>query len=263
MVDFAQSLGVSRMPDRAAGTGTLTRPVKAETRPGPGSTSGSAETRPRRVRGRAVSLWFAGVGAVAYCSWPLAFLVNRSLAGSALASSFESRSEPFAWLFILLDCVAGLCIAVVCARELRPRVGGALAVVLLAYAAFGAATAVDAVVPLDCGSVSAQACAGQLWPITPDDVLTGTAVFALFVAAVTVLAQAVRRAREVPSRVPVIMMLILAGWSVSGLVVLAANTSGSLAAVCQYAFLTLTAILSFLVARGATGAIGATRFTDA
>lgn len=203
------------------------------------------------------TLWIAVAGALAYTSWPLAFIVNPPLAGSALASSFEARDQPFAWLFILLDCVAGLCAAIVCARGLRVdrrslQAGGALVVAFLAYALFGTATAVDAVVPLDCGSASAQECASRLWPLTPDDLLTGTAVFGLFVAALAVLVHALRRPAAVPRRMPATIVLTLAVWGALGSVVLVWSSSAVLAAVCQYAFLTLTGVLAFLVPFAAT-----------
>jgi hypothetical protein len=208
---------------------------------------------PRRSRS---TLWIACVGALAYNSWPLAFLVNPSLAGSALASSFEARSEPFSWLFILLDCIAGLCIGIVCVRELRPRRGLrphiVLVLALLGYGVFGLATAVDAVVPLNCGSASAQACASQLWPLTPDDMLTGIAVVALFVAVVAVVLELNRRPVALPSSVLVIIGAALVGWGGLGFTILVSNTSSTLAAACQYAFLTITSVLVFVVPLGAT-----------
>lgn len=204
---------------------------------------------PERSR---TTLWIAGAGALAYSSWPLAFLVNPSLAGSALASSFEGRSQPFSWLFILLDCVAGLCTASVCIRELRPhpsfpRPGKMIVLALLGYGVFGVATAVDAVVPLDCGSTSVQACASQIWPLTPDDFLTGTAVLALFVAAVAVIVATARRPLAFPSFVPVVITVTVIAWGGLGLSVLMPITSDTAAAVCQYAFLTLTSVLTFVV----------------
>jgi hypothetical protein len=118
---------------------------------------------------RPSTTWLACAGALAYCSWPLAFLVNPSLAGDGLASSFEAPSQPFSWLFILLDCIAGLCITIVGIRELRPHHGllrqrRAFALVVLSYAAFGLATAADALVPLRCGSRSVQAAQARSGP---------------------------------------------------------------------------------------------------
>jgi hypothetical protein len=212
-----------------------------------------------RRRGR-TTLWIAILGALAYNSWPLAFIVNPSLAGSALASSFEGHSEPFSWLFIVLDCVAGACTAAVCFRELRPRrgyawPGGVLALALLAYGMFGMATAVDAVVPLNCGSASAQTCASQLWPLTPDDILTGTALFGLFVATVTIIVQMMRRPVAFPLTLPLTTTVTLIGWSVLGVIVLMWSTSATMAAVSQYAFLTLTSVLALIVPLGATAAL--------
>ena len=149
-------------------------------------------------------MWFACAGALAYCSWPLAFLVNPSLAGNGLASSFEAPSQPFSWLFILLDCIAGLCITVVCIRELRAHRGflrqsRAFSFALLGYATFGLATVTDAVVPLRCGSGSVQVCASQIWPLTPDDVLTGVAMAALCLAATTLAVDMTKRSPALPS----------------------------------------------------------------
>jgi len=210
---------------------------------------------PSRVRRGRSTLWIACAGALAYNSWPLAFLVNRPLAGDALASSLEARSEPFAWLFILLDCVAGLCVAVVCGRVLRSRRSSrpsrALVFALLAYGVFGMVTGVNAVVPLTCGSTSAQACASQLWPPTADDVLTGTAVLALFAATATLVAQmAGRRATAFGLHVPVGIALALLCWSALGFMVLVGIGSTTVAASCQYAFLTLTSVLTCIVPLG-------------
>jgi hypothetical protein len=146
---------------------------------------------------------------------------------------------------------------IVCVRELRPRQGRlrphiVLVLALLGYGVFGLATAVDAVVPLNCGSVSAQACASQLWPLTPDDLLTGIAVLGLFVAAVAVALEMYRRPAALPLSVLVILGAALFGWGALGLVILFWNTSATLAAVCQYAFITITSVLAFIVPLGAT-----------
>ena len=202
-----------------------------------------------------LTLCIAVVGALAYSSWPLGFLVNPSLAGTALASGFEARSQPFSWLFILLDCAAGLCTVIVFVRLLLPRPGRrppgkALVVALLGYAAFGVTSAVDAVVPLSCGGSSAQACAAQLWPITPDDLLTGIAVLGLFVAAAVLVVRMVRG--RLPLLMPATVAFTVAGWSALGLVVLVGSISPAGTATAQYAFLTLTSLLTILVASEAT-----------
>ena len=208
---------------------------------------------PRR---RAPSVWLACVGAMAYCSWPFAFLVNPSLAGNGLASSFEAPGQPFSWLFILLDCIAGLCIAIVCIRELRPHHGllrqrRGIALVLLGYATFGLATAVNALVPLRCGSRSVQACASQVWPLTPDDLLTGAAMVSLCLAAITLAVHMTKESRAVQSAVPATVTVTLIGWTVLGLAVVLGSASVPMAADSQYAFLTLTSVLAFVVPLGA------------
>jgi len=197
------------------------------------------------------TLWIAAAGAVAYGSWPLGFLVNPSLAGTALASSFEGRSQPFSWLFILLDCFAGLCTGIVSARLLRTRhssrsPGKVLILALAGYATFGVATAVDAIVPLRCGTSSAQACAAQMWPLTPDDLLTAIAVLGLFVAVLAMLVACLFRTPFL-GLVPATVVITVAGWGSVGVAVLAGSTFSPSAAAAQYAFLTLTSLLMLIV----------------
>jgi len=200
--------------------------------------------------GNRLALAIAVTGAFAYCSWPLAFIVNPSLAGGALASSFESRNQPFSWLFILLDCITGLCTVIVFLHFLRLRRNKraptpALVFALLGYAAFGVMTAVDAVIPLNCGASSAKACAAQLWPITPDDLLTGIAILALFVSLAIVARQMIRT--RLHSVVPGVIGTTAVGWSVLGLIVLIANTTSSTAAFAEYGFITLASLLAVVI----------------
>lgn len=211
-----------------------------------------SQTRRRRPS----TIWLAFAGALAYCSWPLAFLVNPSLAGNGLASSFEAPGQRFSWLFILLDCIAGSCIVVVCIRAVRShhrllKQRRALAFVLLGYATFGLATAVDALVPLRCGSRSVQACASQVWPLTPDDLLTAAAMASLCLAAVTLAVHMMRRVPAVQCAVPATVAVTLIGWFALGLVVVLDSPSVTVAADSQYAFLTLTSVLALVVPLGA------------
>ena len=57
---------------------------------------------------RGIAVLLVGlVAALAYCSWPVGYLVNPSLAAGALASELDARGQPYSWLFILLDCATG------------------------------------------------------------------------------------------------------------------------------------------------------------
>ncbi len=185
--------------------------------------------------------------------WPSSSIRRLPVMGWRAVSK---RRQPFNWLFVLLDCTAGLCIAIVSVRELRPHAGfvrrnRALAAALFGYATFGLATAIDAVVPLRCGSRSAQACASQVWPLTPDDVLTGVAMVALCLAATTLAVYMTRRSPALQSAVPSAIAITLIGWSALGLAVIFGGASATATAACQYAFLTLTGVLAFVVPLGA------------
>ena len=239
---------LTEVSNRAGGESSVdsrsgSSPVESDSRAGPNPSGLSSED--------GSTLYIAIVGAVAYCSWPLGFLVNPSLAGTALASGFEGRSQPFSWLFIFLDCFAGLCTVIVAVRIIHSRhdsrlPGRSLVLALFGYAVFGVATAVDAVVPLSCGASSAQACAAQLWPLTPDDLLTAIAVLGLFVAVLIVLVAWLAQ-NPLPRLVAVIIVSPAIAWCAVGSIVLMGNTASVTAAAAQYAFLTLTSLLMLVV----------------
>jgi hypothetical protein len=133
-----------------------------------------------------VALVVSLLAALAYSSWPVAYLVNPSLAATALASELEARGQPYSWLFISLDCLTGVA-ALVVARLAWPKSGSTndhrlVRVILIGYAMFGVATAVDSLVPVACSSVTLSSCGVDVRHLNSDDWLTAISVFALFVA---------------------------------------------------------------------------------
>jgi len=57
------------------------------------------DARERRRPFRAIAITLVGlVAALSYCSWPVGYLVNPSLAATALASELDARGQPYSWL---------------------------------------------------------------------------------------------------------------------------------------------------------------------
>jgi len=73
---------------------------------------GSAISFPRKKKGNwVVSL--AVVAALAYCSFPLAIMLNPQYIWSGYVSSLGQDGQPYAWLFNALDILSGLLASVV------------------------------------------------------------------------------------------------------------------------------------------------------
>jgi hypothetical protein len=201
----------------------------------------------RSYRGIAVLL-IGLVAALAYCSWPVGYLVNPSLAAGALASELEARGQPYSWLFILLDCATGAA-ALLVVRLTWPTRGSVNTTWrragLVSYALFGISTGIDALIPVGCGSTPLDRCGVSLARVNADDVLTAIAMIALFVAALCVQVHATRDRSWNPLSIS--SLVVLALWSACGLVFLAASFSYRPAIPLQHLTLALTSAVVFVV----------------
>ncbi len=185
------------------------------------------------------------VASVAYCSWPLGFILNPALTRTGLASDLEVHGQPFFWLFILLDCICGIATIVVAMDAWSLRGNVHERIVFGFYALFGVATAIDALVPVNCGSKVLASCGADLTGINFDDILTGIAVLALFVAAVLAEVQFVRIYGW--TRYSVSSLVVTVSWSAFGLYYFAEHFSQKPAVVLQHIMLTMTSVVAFLV----------------
>ncbi|HXW33620.1 MAG TPA: DUF998 domain-containing protein, partial [Acidimicrobiales bacterium] len=116
-------------------------------------------------RGRALLTALGIFAGLAYLSWPLGYVLNSSVVANGLASDLEVPGQPFAWLFISLDIVAGtLMILISIILWLRLAHRPLLVAAILGYALFGISSIVSAAVPLSCGSGRAAllACGTQV-----------------------------------------------------------------------------------------------------
>ena len=96
------------------------------------------------------------VAALLYSTWPLGYWFNPS-ANQGLASNLEALSQPYNWLFIILDVVSGLIICYACWKLFnfinsnsvnKTRLG--LRITVIGTGIFGLFTSIDALLPLNC-----------------------------------------------------------------------------------------------------------------
>jgi len=105
-------------------------------------------TRDRRTF--RVSTTLAVVAGLAYCSWPLGYILNPTVSRRGLASELEALHQPYDWAFITLDVLAGALTIAVARLLWRPTDGPLPKIVLANFALFGLLTAIDALVPMNC-----------------------------------------------------------------------------------------------------------------
>jgi hypothetical protein len=101
------------------------------------------------------------IAAIAYNSWPLAYLCNRMVLQHGLASDLEKFNQPFSWVFIAGDIATGV-LLMAAAYLQYPRANyKLLRLLILSYGAFGAIIIMAAVLPIKCEQVAA-ACVERL-----------------------------------------------------------------------------------------------------
>ncbi|WP_179397722.1 DUF998 domain-containing protein [Demequina lutea] len=97
-----------------------------------------------------ISKVLAVAAGLAYCSWPLGYVLNPLVSRRGLASELAALHQPYNWVFIALDVVAGALIVAVSRLLWHRGDGRANKVVLVNFALFGLLTAIDALLPMSC-----------------------------------------------------------------------------------------------------------------
>lgn len=114
------------------------------------------------------SIVLAAFAAVLYSSWPLGNVLDP-IANRGLASNLSALGRPYNWLFTLFDVVSGVIVLAVAVRlfDRTPRWRQSLVNwSIIGYGLFGALTALDAVLPLDCVDVVNRCGALSNHPLT-------------------------------------------------------------------------------------------------
>lgn len=92
----------------------------------------------------------AVIAALLYNSWPLGYLLNPSVERHALASELQAPHQPYNWVFVLTDVLAGMLMVGVGLYQMKRfqfHHGRLVAICLLL---FGALVALAALTPLTC-----------------------------------------------------------------------------------------------------------------
>lgn len=97
------------------------------------------------------AMWLAWAAAILYCSWPLGYVLNPAVGRHDLASQLEALHQPFNWLFITMDVLTGVVIAIAGTWQIKSHGNQSLFKwCALSYVAFGLLNALAAVMPLNC-----------------------------------------------------------------------------------------------------------------
>ena len=110
------------------------------------------------VRKQSSWLWWRIVGvataaAILYYSWPLGYWLNPAAGKNGLASDLQATGQPYNWLFVLFDVASGTLIILVTlwlVRIWRRNMKLSIKFILWGYGLFGALTALDALIPMNC-----------------------------------------------------------------------------------------------------------------
>ena len=158
-----------------------------------------------------ISIVLAVVAGLAYCSWPLGYVLNPLVSRRGLASELEALHQPYNSVFIMLDVLAGA-LTVAVARLLWHRADGLVHRIVLAnFALFGLLTAIDALLPMSCEpSLTSCPSLSHQPLLVLHGIASITASVCLFLSAVLVWWQKRKQ------RGTVIMSLLMAGWTLFG-----------------------------------------------
>ena len=101
------------------------------------------------------------VAGVIYNSWPLGYVLNPAVSQRGLASELAAFHQPYNWVFILLDVLSGLLVAICAGILWRYTEAKIHKAILVNFALFGMCTLIDALLPLRCNP-SISVCPGIL-----------------------------------------------------------------------------------------------------
>ena len=107
-------------------------------------------------------LWIGIVAALVYSSWPLGFILNPAVSHHAFASQLEASSQPYNWLFILLDVLCGLALIVGGILQWHKESRLTIKLSVLGYMLFAVMVVVAAVAPYNCNSLSVGTCQASI-----------------------------------------------------------------------------------------------------
>ncbi|HSW79461.1 MAG TPA: DUF998 domain-containing protein [Candidatus Saccharimonadales bacterium] len=102
-------------------------------------------------------LQLALAAAILYCSWPLGYILNPFVGTHDLASQLEAPHQPYNWLFIMMDVLAGLAVTLIAIMQINKHSHSLVKWCIISYGIFGVLVALSALTPLNC-NITADTC---------------------------------------------------------------------------------------------------------
>ncbi len=102
-------------------------------------------------------LLLALVAAILYSSWPLGYILNPFVGTHDLASQLEATHQPYNWLFIVMDVLAGLVVTIIAVMQINRNAHNLIRACVIGYGIFGLLVTVAALTPLNC-NISSDTC---------------------------------------------------------------------------------------------------------
>ena len=112
-----------------------------------------AATKQAASRWGSVIVAIGLLAAAAYSSWPLGYYLNPKVGATGYASELAVRGQPYNWVFIISDVLAGalvLVLAWLLYRQFNKRLTSWHKWLLGLFAAFGTLTIFAALLPMSC-----------------------------------------------------------------------------------------------------------------
>lgn len=187
------------------------------------------------------------LAALCYCSWPLGFVLNPTVASKNLASALQAHGQPYSWMFIALDLISGVLSAMIGLMMLlnqdlprwRMWVGTGLIT-------FGSLVGIAAVTPLDCDPTTTYC--NPLWH-HPTLVVHGVASIVSVVSLLLALLSVTYYAYAMfGSKWRLSLLALIGGWALFGLVSLVSLWQHWQVNANQYYFITVCSLSIVAVA---------------
>jgi len=190
---------------------------------------------------RRVAFWLCVAAGVFYNSWPLGYWLDNQTARHDLASDLEQAGHPFYWLFVSCDIFMALLLitaVAVLSFKRRPALkSNKVRLILVGLLMFGCFTAAAALLPAQCEVTPLFRCdAGNGW-LSLDAITSSLAALGLIISLVTLSLSSYKS-----GGLTRLTRIVLAAWTLSGLVFTALALSTHDARLSQNIFMILCGV---------------------
>lgn len=180
------------------------------------------------------------IAGILYSSWPLGYILNPIVAHTAFASQLEASHEPYDWLFISFDVLSGVILLVGGLIQWTKAKGLMIKLSIVGYVIFAVLVIVAALLPNECSSPTITCYRASHSSLSIIHGLASIVSVVALLASIVLILKALFR-HSVSFWLKVILLSTIAGWSIVGLIALAAYHTAD-ENIVQYAFITICSI---------------------